>query len=82
MICVSFVAQVAKGMHAMHSCLPSPIVHRDIKLSNIVLDHNNVAKICDFGLAIILKDHMSAYSFSIVLLHLQEELVLSAQWLR
>ena len=28
----------------------SPYVHRDIKPSNILLDNQNVPKICDFGL--------------------------------
>lgn len=41
---------VAKGIEHLHGCEP-PIVHCDIKPSNILLDGNFRAKIGDFGLA-------------------------------
>nr|XP_048321109.1 receptor-like protein kinase 5 [Ziziphus jujuba var. spinosa] len=44
----------AQGLCYMHhDCVP-PIVHRDIKLSNILLDSDFNAKIADFGLAKLL----------------------------
>ncbi|XP_058751669.1 receptor-like serine/threonine-protein kinase At4g25390 [Vicia villosa] len=46
----SIILDVAKGIQYLHSCDP-PIIHGDIKPSNILLDHSFSAKIADFGLA-------------------------------
>ena len=43
--------QIILGIKHIHSNL---IVHRDIKLENILIDMNNNIKICDFGIGIIL----------------------------
>ncbi|KAL6569418.1 hypothetical protein OROMI_013932 [Orobanche minor] len=52
----AIAASIAKGLEYLHySCHP-PIVHGDIKPSNILLDCNFDAKIADFGLAHVLNN--------------------------
>ena len=46
---VSLALQVAEGMNFLHTRRP-PVVHRDLKSHNVLLDSNGEAKLCDFGL--------------------------------
>ncbi|KAG9135676.1 hypothetical protein Leryth_002402 [Lithospermum erythrorhizon] len=44
-------AEIATGLHFLHQTKPEPLVHRDLKPGNILLDRNYVSKISDVGLA-------------------------------
>ncbi|GMY06998.1 serine/threonine-protein kinase-like protein At1g28390 [Fagus crenata] len=48
---VRFAVQIAKGVQALHSSNP-PVIHRDIKSSNVLIDENWNARLGDFGLAL------------------------------
>ena len=48
---VQLSLQTAKGILTLHSASP-PIIHRDIKSSNVLIDENWNAKLGDFGLAL------------------------------
>ncbi|CCF59743.1 hypothetical protein KAFR_0H03330 [Kazachstania africana CBS 2517] len=45
---LSITSQVAQGIAAMHALQP-PLLHRDIKIENVLISKSNQYKICDFG---------------------------------
>ncbi|KAK2965457.1 hypothetical protein RJ640_008251 [Escallonia rubra] len=44
-------SEIGTGLLFLHQTKPEPLVHRDLKPGNILLDHNYVSKISDVGLS-------------------------------
>ena len=52
---LKLIKDVAKGIAWLHS--PSvKIIHRDLKLDNLMVDFNDNGKVCDFGLGVLRRD--------------------------
>ncbi|PPS16782.1 hypothetical protein GOBAR_AA03787 [Gossypium barbadense] len=47
---VHMALDIARGMNYLHHCNP-PIIHRDLKSSNLLVDKNWIVKVGDFGLS-------------------------------
>ncbi|CAO2144200.1 unnamed protein product [Urochloa humidicola] len=48
---LSIAVDIANALEYLHQSSQRPIVHSDLKPSNILLDNDMTARICDFGLA-------------------------------
>jgi hypothetical protein len=59
---VAIVKDVAQALSYLHHDYDTPIIHRDIKSSNILLDCDFKACVSDFGLAQTLKHNSSSWS--------------------
>lgn len=55
---IKWALEIARSINYLHSFNP-PIIHRDLKSLNILLDHCNQIKIADFGWARLKEQHMT-----------------------
>ncbi|XP_071158428.1 mitogen-activated protein kinase kinase kinase 20-like [Mytilus edulis] len=46
---VRWAREIAQGMNYLHEEAPTKIIHRDLKSKNVVISHDMICKICDFG---------------------------------
>jgi serine/threonine protein kinase len=59
---MQIVRDVAQGLRFLHASRP-PILHRDLKAKNILIDSRFRAKVADFGLATKNKSGLSGTPF-------------------
>ncbi|XP_065067998.1 uncharacterized protein LOC135693433 [Rhopilema esculentum] len=52
---IKWSLDAAKGMEFLHAHKPQPIIHRDLKSDNLLVDENGVVKVGDFGTAKLYK---------------------------
>ncbi|KAK7311235.1 hypothetical protein RJT34_09242 [Clitoria ternatea] len=58
---IQIALDACRGIEYLHNYAGHPIIHRDIKSSNILIDHNWTARVCDFGLSLTSPGYNSDY---------------------
>ncbi|XVE63029.1 hypothetical protein DITRI_Ditri06bG0166900 [Diplodiscus trichospermus] len=63
---LKIAVDIANAIAYLHNVFDRPVIHRDIRCDNIILDKNNVPKLIDFGLCISIPEGQSHVASSIV----------------
>ncbi|KAH6799488.1 hypothetical protein C2S51_035972 [Perilla frutescens var. frutescens] len=59
---LKIITGVASALHYLHNEYDQKVIHRDLKASNIMLDHDFNARLGDFGLAKVLDNEKTSYA--------------------
>lgn len=62
---LGYLSDVANGVSYLHNLQPNHIVHRDLKPANILVDNNNMCKVCDFGLSRVVTSNKSSLTSNV-----------------
>ncbi|AAS51703.2 ADL217Wp [Eremothecium gossypii ATCC 10895] len=63
---LKIMSHVAQGIMAMHALVP-PLIHRDIKIENVLISGDGDFKVCDFGsVSGVIRPPKNAYEFNYV----------------
>lgn len=57
---ISILTEVAAAINFLHTRTPDPLIHRDVKSANVLLDEHWSAKLGDFGLTRVLAGNATA----------------------
>ncbi|KAF3652152.1 putative serine/threonine-protein kinase-like protein CCR3 [Capsicum annuum] len=59
---IKIALDAARGIEYLHNYAVPPIIHRDIKSSNILIDANWIARVSDFGLSLLWPETDASFS--------------------